>query len=185
MQDLVDNIQRVIVGDRTVIRNLILALATGSHVLVEDVPGVGKTTLIKSLARSIDLSFRRIQFTPDLLPADVTGTSIFDNEAAEFRFREGPIFHNVILADEINRASPKTQSSLLECMQERQVTVDGVRHVLPEPFLVMATQNPIEYEGTFPLPEAQLDRFSLSLNIGYPTEVQEQEMLRQRKVKTL
>lgn len=181
MRSLVDNIGRVIVGKTSVIRNLVLALATGRHVLVEDVPGVGKTTLIKALARSTDLQFRRIQFTPDLLPADITGTSVLDTDSSEFRFREGPVFHNVILADEINRASPKTQSSLLECMQEGQVTVDGVSYPLPEPFLVMATQNPIEYEGTFPLPEAQLDRFALSLQMGYPTASQEEEMLRVRR----
>jgi len=181
MGNLVDNIQQVIVGKESVIRNLVLALAIGRHVLVEDVPGVGKTTLIKALARSTNLQFRRIQFTPDLLPADITGTSVLDSSTSEFRFREGPVFHNVILADEINRASPKTQSSLLECMQEGQVTVDGVSYPLPEPFLVMATQNPIEYEGTFPLPEAQLDRFALSLQMGYPTASQEEKMLRSRK----
>lgn len=174
---IVKNIRRVIVGKDTVIRNLILALATGRHVLVEDVPGVGKTTLIKSLARSLNLSFRRIQFTPDLLPSDITGTSVLDPDTSDFRFRPGPVFHNVVLADEINRASPKTQSSLLECMEESQVTVDGVTHSLPKPFLVMATQNPIEYEGTFPLPEAQLDRFALSLQIGYPSPEQEREMM--------
>ncbi len=177
LRDIVENIGLVIVGKERVIRNLVLALATGRHVLVEDVPGVGKTTLIKSLARSLNLSFRRIQFTPDLLPSDITGTSVLDPETSGFRFRRGPVFHHVILADEINRASPKTQSSLLECMEEGQVTVDGVTHHLPKPFLVMATQNPIEYEGTFPLPEAQLDRFALSLQMGYPDAGEEREMM--------
>ncbi len=177
LRAIVENIGQVIVGKETVIRNLVLALATGRHVLVEDVPGVGKTTLIKSLARSLDLSFRRIQFTPDLLPADITGTSVLDPETSGFRFRPGPVFHHVILADEINRASPKTQSSLLECMEEGQVTIDGITHQLPRPFLVMATQNPIEYEGTFPLPEAQLDRFALSVEMGYPNDTEEREML--------
>ncbi len=177
LRSIVENIQRVIVGKETVIRNLMLALATGRHVLVEDVPGVGKTTLIKSLARSLNLSFRRIQFTPDLLPSDITGTSVLDPDTSGFRFRKGPVFHHVVLADEINRASPKTQSSLLECMEEGQVTVDGVTHPLPKPFLVMATQNPIEYEGTFPLPEAQLDRFALSLQMGYPGAGEEREMM--------
>ncbi|MFO8059364.1 MAG: MoxR family ATPase [Bacillota bacterium] len=177
MKRLVKSIQLAIVGKEEVMRNLVLALAVGRHVLVEDVPGVGKTTLIKALARSIDLSFRRIQFTPDLLPSDITGTSVLNPEDSSFSFRSGPVFHNIILADEINRASPKTQSALLECMEEGQVTVDGVSYPLPRPFLVMATQNPIEYEGTFPLPEAQLDRFSLSLKMGYPAAEEEREML--------
>ncbi len=177
MRTLVKNIQKAIVGKEKVIRNLVLALATGRHVLVEDVPGVGKTTLIKALASSMDLSFRRIQFTPDLLPTDITGTSVLNPDDSSFQFRKGPVFHNIVLADEINRASPKTQSSLLECMEEGQVTVDGVSYSLPQPFLVMATQNPIEYEGTFPLPEAQLDRFALSLEIGYLSALDEREML--------
>lgn len=178
MQSLVTNIQRVIVGKDTIIRNLILALAIGRHVLVEDVPGVGKTTLIKSLAQSLNLSFRRIQFTPDLLPTDVTGTSMLESEGSRFVFRKGPIFHNIVLADEINRASPKTQASLLEAMEENQVTVDGTTYPLEYPFLVMATQNPIEYEGTFPLPEAQLDRFSMALEIGYPDHDEEKTILK-------
>lgn len=177
MRTLVKSIQKAIVGKETVIRNLVLALATGRHVLVEDVPGVGKTTLIKALASSMDLSFRRIQFTPDLLPTDITGTSVLNPNDSSFEFRKGPVFHNIVLADEINRASPKTQSSLLECMEEGQVTVDGVSYPLPQPFLVMATQNPIEYEGTFPLPEAQLDRFAISLEIGYLSALEEKEML--------
>ncbi len=178
MKEIVRNIRRVVVGKEDTMRNLVLALATGRHVLLEDVPGVGKTTLIKALARSTNLSFRRIQFTPDLLPSDITGTSVLNQEESTFEFREGPVFHNIVLADEINRASPKTQSSLLECMEEGQVTSDGVTYSLPSPFLVMATQNPIEYEGTFPLPEAQLDRFSVSLHIGYPTSAGEKKMLR-------
>ena len=177
MQRLIDSVQLAIVGKEGIVRNLTLALAIGRHVLVEDVPGVGKTTLIKALAQSIDLSFRRIQFTPDLLPSDITGTSVLNPADSTFSFKKGPVFHNIILADEINRASPKTQSSLLECMEEGQVTVDGVSYPLPRPFLVMATQNPIEYEGTFPLPEAQLDRFALSLEVGYPTPKDEKEML--------
>ncbi len=177
MRRLIDSIQLAIVGKEEIVRNLTLALAIGRHVLVEDVPGVGKTTLIKALAQSIDLSFRRIQFTPDLLPSDITGTSVLNPGDATFSFKKGPVFHNIVLADEINRASPKTQSSLLECMEEGQVTVDGVSYPLPRPFLVMATQNPIEYEGTFPLPEAQLDRFSLSLEMGYPTPKDEKELL--------
>ncbi len=181
MKRLIESIQRAIVGKERVIRNLVLALAIGRHVLVEDVPGVGKTTLIKALARSIDLSFRRIQFTPDLLPSDITGTSVLNPEDSSFSFKKGPVFHNIVLADEINRASPKTQSSLLECMEEGQVTMDGVSYPLPRPFLVMATQNPIEYEGTFPLPEAQLDRFSLSLKVGYPAPAEEKEMLSRLK----
>jgi len=172
-----DNISRVIVGKRSAIRNTLLALAAGRHVLVEDVPGVGKTTLVRALALSLGCSFQRIQFTPDLLPSDVLGSSIYLADKGDFRFRPGPIFHQVILADEINRASPKTQSSLLEAMEEGQVTVDGVTHELPRPFLVLATQNPIEYEGTFPLPEAQLDRFALSIKLGYPEPEEESEML--------
>ncbi len=178
MKKIVRNIRQVIVGNEETIRNLVLALATGRHVLLEDVPGVGKTTLIKALARSINLSFRRIQFTPDLLPSDITGTSVLNPNDSTFEFREGPVFHNIVLADEINRASPKTQSALLECMEEGQVTSNGATYRLPQPFLVMATQNPIEYEGTFPLPEAQLDRFSISLHIGYPTSAGERTMLR-------
>ena len=146
-----------------------VALLAGGHVIVEDFPGVGKTLLAKSLARSIDCRFSRIQFTPDLLPSDVTGVSVFNQKSGEFEFRPGPIFANVVLGDEINRSSPKTQSSLLECMEERQVTVDNVTHPLQPPFMVIATQNPIEYEGTYPLPEAQLDRFMMRLSLGYPS----------------
>jgi MoxR-like ATPase len=154
-----------------------LALLAEGHVLVEDVPGVGKTVLAKALARSLDLSFARVQFTPDLLPADVTGVSVFDQRDGLFRFRPGPVFANIVLVDEINRASPRTQSSLLEAMQETQVTVDGSTHPLPRPFLVVATQNPVEYEGTYPLPEAQLDRFAVRMSIGYPPVAEESRML--------
>ena len=155
----------------------LLALLAEGHVLVEDVPGVGKTVLAKALARSLDLSFARVQFTPDLLPADVTGVNVFDQASSAFRFRPGPVFANIVLVDEINRASPKTQSALLEAMQESQVTVDGATHPLPRPFLVVATQNPVEYEGTYPLPEAQLDRFAVRMAIGYPPPHDEARML--------
>jgi MoxR-like ATPase len=163
-------------SDETLRLPLLCLLAEG-HVLVEDVPGVGKTVLAKALARSLELSFHRVQFTPDLLPADVTGVNVFDRQSGLFRFRPGPIFANVVLVDEINRASPKTQSALLEAMQETQVTVDGATHVLERPFLVVATQNPIEYEGTYPLPEAQLDRFAVRMTIGYPPHADEARML--------
>jgi MoxR-like ATPase len=155
----------------------LLALLAEGHVLVEDVPGVGKTVLAKALARSLDLTFARAQFTPDLLPADVTGVNVFDQRDGVFRFRPGPVFANIVLVDEINRASPRTQSSLLEAMQEAQVTVDGATHALPRPFLVVATQNPVEYEGTYPLPEAQLDRFAVRMAIGYPPLGEEARML--------
>jgi MoxR-like ATPase len=156
----------------------VMTLMCGGHLLIEDVPGVGKTMLARSLARSSGCSFSRIQFTPDILPSDVTGVSVYDQKTGDFQFRPGPILSQVILADEINRATPKAQSSLLEAMEERQVTVDGITHRTPEPFMVMATQNPIEYEGTFPLPEAQLDRFLVRLEIGYPSAQDEQAMMR-------
>lgn len=165
---VIANVERVIVGKQEAVRLTLIAVLCGGHVLIEDVPGVGKTTLTKSIARSIGCGFKRIQFTPDLLPSDVTGVSIFNQRAAEFEFRAGPIMSQFVLADEINRATPKTQSALLEAMEESHITVDGETHYLPHPFLVMATQNPIEYEGTFPLPEAQLDRFMLNIHLGYP-----------------
>jgi MoxR-like ATPase len=158
----------------------LLCLFAQGHVLVEDVPGVGKTVLAKALARSLELTFHRVQFTPDLLPADVTGVNVFDRQSGTFRFRPGPVFANIVLVDEINRASPKTQSALLEAMQETQVTVDGTTHVLERPFLVIATQNPVEYEGTFPLPEAQLDRFAVRMTIGYPPHAEEARMLEEQ-----
>jgi MoxR-like ATPase len=172
-----DNIERVIQGKREVVELLSICLLSGGHALIEDVPGVGKTLLAKSLARSIDCTFQRIQFTPDLLPSDVTGVSVWDRDNSEFVFRAGPVFANVVLGDEINRASPKTQSALLEAMEEQQVTVDTVTRELDSPFIVIATQNPIEHEGTYPLPEAQLDRFMMRLTVGYPARDKELQML--------
>jgi MoxR-like ATPase len=172
-----ENVGRVIIGKSDVTELLLVALLTEGHVLLEDVPGIGKTTLAKALARSLRCTFARIQFTPDLLPSDVTGLNYYNQKRQDFEFRPGPVLSQVLLADEINRATPRTQSSLLEAMQERQVTVDGQTYPLPRPFLVMATQNPIELEGTFPLPEAQLDRFLMQLGLGYPTEEEEEEML--------
>ncbi len=174
------SIASVILGKEEVIRACVVALLAGGHVIVEDFPGVGKTLLAKSLARSIDCRFARIQFTPDLLPSDVTGVSVFNQKNGEFEFRPGPIFANIVLADEINRASPKTQSSLLECMEERQATVDNFTHLLEPPFMVIATQNPIEYEGTYPLPEAQLDRFMMRLNLGYPAAAAEEAIIHEQ-----
>jgi MoxR-like ATPase len=162
------NLETVIVGKRPALELIVVGLLCQGHVLIEDVPGVGKTMLARSLARSLDCTFNRIQFTPDMLPSDVTGVSIYNQQKGEFEFRPGPIIGQIILADEINRATPKTQAALLEAMEERQVTVDGTTHILPQPFMVVATQNPIEYEGTFPLPEAQLDRFLLRVQLGYP-----------------
>jgi MoxR-like ATPase len=171
------NIERVIQGKRPVIEQVLICLVAEGHVLVEDVPGVGKTALAKSLARSIDCTFNRIQFTPDLLPSDVTGVSVWDRQAGEFSFKPGAIFANIVVGDEINRASPKTQAALLEAMEERQVTVDGTTRTLPGPFMVVATQNPLEHEGTYPLPEAQLDRFMMRVKVGYPDRAKELEML--------
>ncbi len=165
---LLKNISKVIVGKDDVIKKAIITLIAGGHLLIEDVPGVGKTMLAKSIAKSINLDFKRIQFTPDLLPSDIIGITVYNEKTKEFDFKKGPIFSNIILADEINRTTPKTQSALLEAMEERQVTVDGITYQLNEPFFVIATENPIEYEGTFPLPEAQLDRFFMKIEIGYP-----------------
>jgi MoxR-like ATPase len=174
---VVENLASAVHASPETLRLPLLCLLAEGHVLVEDVPGVGKTVLAKALARSLDLTFHRVQFTPDLLPADVTGVNVFDRQTGVFRFRPGPVFANVVLVDEINRASPKTQSALLEAMQEDQVTVDGATHMLVRPFLVVATQNPVEYEGTYPLPEAQLDRFAVRMTIGYPTQGDEARML--------
>ncbi len=178
---LVNNIENVIVGKRKTVELAVITLLCQGHLLIEDVPGVGKTMLARSVARSIGCSFSRIQFTPDMLPSDVTGVSIFNQVSREFEFRPGPIMAQIVLSDEINRATPKTQAALLEAMGERQVTVDGLTHFLPEPFMVMATQNPIEYEGTFPLPEAQLDRFLLRVRLGYPAPMDEIKVLERQQ----
>lgn len=172
-----DNIEQVIIGKRLEVELVMTALLCRGHVLIEDVPGVGKTVLTKAIARSIGSTFRRIQFTPDLLPGDITGVNIFNQQRGAFEFRPGPIVSQMVLADEINRATPKTQSALLEAMEEAQITVDGATHMLPQPFLVLATENPIDYEGTYPLPEAQLDRFLMRIAIGYPGRQNELEML--------
>ena len=177
IERIVANIEKVIIGKRADVELAVIALLCQGHLLIEDVPGVGKTVLAKSIARSVGSSFRRLQFTPDLLPSDVTGVSVFNQKTSDFEFRPGPVFAQLVLVDEINRATPKTQSALLEAMEERQVTVDGVLHELPRPFLVLATQNPIEYEGTFPLPEAQLDRFLMRLRLGYPSPTDEVAIL--------
>ena len=180
IETLTENLSRTIVGKANAIRLVLVALLSGGHALLEDVPGVGKTLLAKSLARSINGRFQRIQCTPDLLPTDITGTNIWNPNAREFEFLPGPTFTNILLADEINRATPRTQSALLEVMEEKQVTVDGVARPVSLPFFVIATQNPIEYQGTFPLPEAQMDRFTLSLSLGYPTEEEELQMLQKQ-----
>ncbi|MBI5949229.1 MAG: MoxR family ATPase [Chloroflexi bacterium] len=178
---IVANVENVIVGKNRELRLAITALLCGGHMLIEDVPGVGKTMLARAIAASTGCTFRRIQFTPDLLPSDITGVSIYNQKEADFEFRPGPIIAQVVLADEVNRATPKTQSALLEAMEERQVTVDGVTHKMPLPFMVMATQNPIEYEGTFPLPEAQLDRFMIRVHLGYPSPTDEVLVLDQQQ----
>ncbi|HHE72838.1 MAG TPA: MoxR family ATPase [Chloroflexi bacterium] len=174
---VVRNVERVIVGKTSVVQLTIIGLLSRGHLLIEDVPGVGKTMLARSLARSLDCSFGRIQFTPDMLPSDVTGVSVYNQATGSFEFQPGPIMSQIVLIDEINRATPKTQSALLEAMEERQITVDGVTHSLPKPFMVLATQNPIEYEGTYPLPEAQLDRFLMRISLGYPVLQDEIEVL--------
>src|SRR6266705_1067076 len=181
---VMSNVGRAIVNKEDEVRYCLVTLLCEGHLLIEDVPGVGKTMLAKSLARSLDCTFRRIQFTPDLLPSDVTGVRAFNQKLNEFEFRPGPVFAQVLLADEINRASPKTQAALLEAMEERQVTIDGETHVLPKPFMVMATQNPVEYSGTFPLPEAQLDRFLMKVRLGYLTEKEEANLLNQHKIES-
>jgi MoxR-like ATPase len=178
---LISNIEKVIVGKRDTVELAVITLLCQGHLLIEDVPGVGKTMLARSVAKSIGCSFSRIQFTPDMLPSDVTGVSIFNQVSREFEFRPGPIMAQIVLSDEINRATPKTQAALLEAMEERQVTVDGRTHLLPKPFMVMATQNPIEYEGTFPLPEAQLDRFLLRVRLGYPASLDEIKILERQQ----
>jgi MoxR-like ATPase len=170
---IINNVEKVIIGKHDEIRLTLVSLLCRGHLLIEDVPGVGKTMLARSIAKSIGCTFRRIQFTPDMLPSDVTGVSVFNQKTREFEFRPGPVMAQIVLTDEINRATPKTQSALLEAMQEQQVTVDGVTYPIPEPFLVLATQNPIEYEGTFPLPEAQLDRFMMRISLGYPSSEEE------------
>jgi len=180
IQHLTENIAQIFVGKDTSVRLVIIALLSGGHVLLEDVPGVGKTLLAKSLARSINGKFQRIQCTPDLLPSDVTGTNIWNQRDQTFEFVPGPVFSNIFLADEVNRATPRTQSALLEVMEEQQVTIDGKTRPVEKPFFVIATQNPIEYQGTFPLPEAQMDRFALSLSLGYPTAEEELQMLQRQ-----
>lgn len=179
---VIDNVEKVMIGKSEIIQLSIVSILCGGHTLLEDVPGVGKTMLVKALAKSLGCSFKRIQFTPDLLPSDVTGMSVYNQKTMQFEYRPGPIMGNVVLADEINRTSPKTQAALLEAMEEGNVTIDGETHLLPTPFFVMATQNPIEYEGTFPLPEAQLDRFLIKLRLGYPQLEEEVEMLSRLQV---
>ncbi len=181
LQSVLQNVEKVVVGKRAELELALVALAGQGHVLIEDVPGVGKTVMAKSLARSVGCTFKRIQFTPDLLPSDVTGVSIYNQRSGEFEFRPGPVVAQIVLADEINRATPKTQAALLESMEEQQITVDGVTHDLPDPFMVLATQNPIEYEGTFPLPESQLDRFMLRIRVGYPRRQDEIDILERQQ----
>lgn len=176
-EKIIGNLEKVIVGKRAPLEMIVIGLLCEGHILIEDVPGVGKTMLARSLARSLDAIFNRLQFTPDMLPSDVTGVSVYNQQKNKFEFRAGPIVGQIILADEINRATPKTQAALLEAMEERQVTVDGITHPLPKPFMVLATQNPIEYEGTFPLPEAQLDRFLLRMRLGYPNIPEEMRIM--------
>ncbi len=177
IQKITDNVEKVIIGKHDEVQLIMVALVCQGHTLIDDVPGVGKTMLAKSIARSLGCTFKRIQFTPDMMPSDVTGVSVYDQSTGQFEFRPGPVMANIVLTDEINRATPKTQSALLEAMEERQVTVDGVTHHLARPFLVLATQNPIEYEGTFPLPEAQLDRFLIRMSLGYPSPADEIRIL--------
>ncbi|HKZ23419.1 MAG TPA: MoxR family ATPase [Thermoplasmata archaeon] len=180
---VLDEVEKAVVGKRPVLERVLLAVLCDGHVLIEDYPGLAKTLLAKSFAAALGLAFRRVQFTPDLLPADITGTYVFDRKTSDFVLRKGPVFTNILLADEINRAPPKTQAALLEAMQERQTTLEGETHPLPRPIIVMATQNPIEYEGTYPLPEAQIDRFLMKIGIGYPTKEQEKEILERRRLR--
>jgi len=180
---VLDEVEKAVVGKRPVLERVLLAVLCDGHVLIEDYPGLAKTLLAKSFAAALGLAFRRVQFTPDLLPADITGTYVFDRRTSDFVLRKGPVFTNILLADEINRAPPKTQAALLEAMQERQTTLEGETHPLPRPIIVMATQNPIEYEGTYPLPEAQIDRFLMKIGIGYPTKEQEKEILERRRLR--
>lgn len=177
LKKIVDNIEKVIIGKRETIELVVLSLMCNGHVLIEDVPGVGKTSLVSALSKSIDASFKRIQFTPDILPSDITGFTLFNQKSGEFEYRAGAIMSHILLADEINRTSPKTQASLLEVMEENQVTIDGVTYKVPQPFMVLATQNPVEYLGTYPLPEAQLDRFFMKISIGYPLPIEESAIL--------
>ncbi|MCE1248377.1 MAG: MoxR family ATPase [Firmicutes bacterium] len=182
-EKIVANVEKVIVGKTGEVKLVMVALLCEGHLLVEDVPGVGKTMLARAIAKSIGCKFNRIQFTPDLLPSDIIGVNIFNQKTRDFEFKPGPIHTQIILADEINRATPKTQSALLECMEEKQISLDGVTHIMPKPFMVIATQNPIEYEGTFPLPESQLDRFFIRINMGYPDETAESEILERQKIR--
>jgi len=177
IEKIVSNIERVIIGKRNEIYNIIKGMISGGHILIEDVPGVGKTTLIKAIKESLNLTYSRIQFTPDLLPSDITGISIYNSNTGKFSFNKGPVFSNIVLADEINRTSPKTQSALLEVMEEMQISEGGVTYELENPFFIMATENPIEYEGTFSLPEAQLDRFMIKVHLGYPSKMDEVHIL--------
>lgn len=177
LQNIINNVEKVIVGKRDVVEKVLVCLISGGHLLIEDAPGTGKTLMVQSIAKSINCSFKRIQFTPDLLPSDITGISVYNPKLGEFEFKQGPVMSNIVLGDEINRTSPKTQSSLLEVMSENQVTCDGVTYKMKSPFMVFATQNPVEYEGTFPLPEAQLDRFMMKISMGYPSEEDELLMM--------
>ncbi|NPE31515.1 MoxR family ATPase [Methanococcoides sp. SA1] len=183
VEKIIDEIERAVIGKKEILQKLMAAVLGGGHVLFEDFPGLAKTLIANSLASALGLHFRRVQFTPDLLPGDITGGYIYNREESKFELRKGPIFTNILLADEINRASPKTQSALLEAMQEKQVTIEGDTYPLPDPFIVIATQNPVEYEGTFPLPEAQLDRFIVKLSVGYPSQDEEREILSRRRAR--